>query len=121
MAVMKYNSGLSFVRIAATEVGGSKRRQLVVMGKNGTIEIKPLEIRSETNPTKYSQICKKEECLKLGDEPSSRKQYTSDNFDRYEGMMESFAEMVRGEKSNPYTADYELELFKTILACCGVK
>ena len=121
MAVMKYNSGLSFVRIAATEIGGAKRRQLVVMGKNGTIEIKPLETRSETNPVKYSQICKKEERLRPEDGTTSINQYTSENFDRYEGMMSSFAEMVRGEKTNPYTADYELELFKTVLKCCGVE
>jgi hypothetical protein len=42
-------------------------------------------------------------------------------FQRYEDMLLSFADMVRGEKENPYTLDYELELFKTILKCCGVK
>ena len=33
-------------------------------------------------------------------------------------MMLSFAEMVRGEKKNPYTYDYELELFKVIMKAC---
>ena len=41
------------------------------------------------------------------------------SFQRYEAMLTAFAEMVRGEKENPYTLDYELELFKTILKCCG--
>ena len=36
-------------------------------------------------------------------------------------MPLSFGEMVRGEKENPYTYDYELELFKTILVCCGIE
>ena len=40
-------------------------------------------------------------------------------FDRYENMMRSFAEMVRGEKENPYTLDYELELYKILLCACG--
>ena len=42
-------------------------------------------------------------------------------YDRYDAMMRSFAEMVRGEKKNPYIYDYELELYKTVLKCCGVK
>ena len=37
------------------------------------------------------------------------------------GMLASFAAMVRGEKENPYTYDYELELYKTVLQCCGVE
>lgn len=36
-------------------------------------------------------------------------------------MMNSFAEYIRGEKENPYTPDYELELYKTVLECCGGK
>ena len=36
-------------------------------------------------------------------------------------MMASFAAMVRGEKENPYTLDYELALYKLVLECCGVK
>jgi hypothetical protein len=43
----------------------------------------------------------------------------SEKFDRYDNMMKSFAEYVRGEKSNPYTPDFELELYKTILKACG--
>ncbi len=33
-------------------------------------------------------------------------------------MTSSFAEMVRGEKKNPYTHDYELALYNTIMKCC---
>ena len=39
--------------------------------------------------------------------------------DRYDNMMRAFAEYVNGEKENPFTPDYELELYKTILKCCG--
>jgi hypothetical protein len=35
-------------------------------------------------------------------------------------MMASFAAMVRGEKQNPYTLDYELELYKLVLECAGM-
>jgi len=35
-------------------------------------------------------------------------------------MMSSFAKYVRGEVENPYTLDYELELYKILLKSCGV-
>jgi hypothetical protein len=35
-------------------------------------------------------------------------------------MMEAFGRYVRAEKENPYTLEYELELFKAILKCCGI-
>ena len=34
-------------------------------------------------------------------------------------MMAGFASYVRGEKENPYTLDYELELYKLVLRACG--
>ncbi len=120
MAVMKYNNGISFVRISDTEIGGFDRRQLVVMGKTGTVEINPLEAKPEEKPTKYAQLCKKFERIRLDDGTTSKNSYTSEVFDRYEDMVSSFAAMVRGEKENPYTLDYELELFKTVLKCCGM-
>ena len=121
MAVMKYENGLSFVRIAATEIGGFYRRQLVIMGEKGTIEITPLEARPDIRATPYTLYTKKVERLKHTDGTTPKNEYTSESFDRYEAMMKAFAQMVRGEKENPYTADYELELFKTILECCGIK
>ena len=44
----------------------------------------------------------------------------SEEFDRYETMLLSFAEMVRGEKQNPYTYEYEKLLHHTVLLACGV-
>ena len=41
-------------------------------------------------------------------------------FDRYIPMMTAFAEMVRGERENPFSPDYELELYKTVLSACGI-
>ena len=42
----------------------------------------------------------------------------SNVYNRYDSMMAAFAAMVRGECENPYTYDYELELYKTILMAC---
>ena len=42
----------------------------------------------------------------------------SEVFDRYDDMMKNFAEMING-KENPYSYDYELNLYKLILKSCG--
>jgi len=34
-------------------------------------------------------------------------------------MMRSFAEYVAGVKQNPYSYEYEIELYRTVLKCCG--
>ena len=117
MAVMQYPHGVSFVKIA-TEVAGFIRRQLVISGTKGTVEIKPLEIgvKREEGMVPYPNRAQRRVSLSDGD----RNIETSEVFGRYDAMIRAFAEMVRGEKTNPYTCDYELTLFKTILKCCGV-
>jgi len=49
-----------------------------------------------------------------------RTERQSEPFQRYESMMLAFGAMVRGEIQNPYSLDYELALFRTILQCCGM-
>lgn len=44
----------------------------------------------------------------------------SENYDRYDPMMASFARIIRGEAENPVSPDYELELYRTVLKCCGI-
>lgn len=115
MAVFEYKDGVSFIKTNAMEVGGFIRRQLVVTGTKKTVELKPLEINvpgglTATKETVYDEInnwnCKGES-------------FESEGFDRYDDMMASFAAMVRGEIENPYSYDYELLLYKTLLKCCG--
>jgi len=118
-AVLEYPNGLSHVRIAATEVGGSHRRQLVVCGRNMTVDIKPLERRAPDNP--YMLQSDKAEYYFGEDGHTKVKTETCDMFLRYEAMLRSFAAMVRGEKTNPYTPDYELMLYETIMTCCNVQ
>ena len=43
------------------------------------------------------------------------------SFFRYGAMMEGFAEIVRGERENEYSLDYELALFKTLMKACGAE
>lgn len=118
MAVFEYKNGVSFAKINSNEIGGFARRQIVVSGTKKTVEIKPLERYPNgwdgglfTGKTEYID----NDWLNIGEERKT------ELFNRYDDMMLSFAEYVREKKQNPYTLDYELELYKTILECCEVK
>ena len=64
-----------------------------------------------------------QKCERYLDEANHTKapEFESEPFQRYEAMLEAFAAMVRGELENPYTLDYELTLFRTILQACGME
>ena len=113
MAVFEYKNGISFAKCSAVEYGGFARRQLVVSGTKGTIEIRPLEenIVYPLEATGYREIF---DNAWMADSEFIK----CEKFHRYEMMMKSFAEMVRGEKKNPWDYDYEFNLFKTVLKAC---
>ena len=115
MAVLEYEHGVSFAKTTDTELAGFMRRQLVISGTKGTIEIRPLEIPIPERP--YAMSARYKCCAT--DSPALTFEETAE-FDRYVTMMESFAAMVRGEMTNPYTLDYELALYRTVLQACGV-
>lgn len=114
MVVLRYKNGVSFAKTTAVEIGGVPRRQLVVSGSLGTVEIRPLEEQCGDN-----LITKKTEHTRGQGWHDKGISATSEEFNRYDNMMASFAEMVRGEKENPWSYDYELMLYRTILKCCG--
>ena len=119
MAVFKYKNGISFAKTSASEPGGFLRRQLVVCGSKGTIELKPLEAYDEKGLVMTSMF----EYYSEKDTDWGRKwdESESPHADRYDNMMRGFASYVRGEKENPWNYDYELELYKIILKACGEK
>ena len=120
-AVLKYPHGVSVIRMGGAEIGAGKRRQLVICGSEGTLEIRPLE-DAVPDGGKFMLFTEQDE-HRISPETGKRvSEHTkSQPFQRYEAMLAAFAEMVRGERENPYTCDYELTLFKTILRCCGME
>lgn len=117
MAALIYDTGVSFAQAADVEPGGFSRRQLVVVGTKATVEIHPLEEYVEGGRL-ISRVKISGASLNWG-LPSEK--YEAEPQDRYINMMLSFAEMVRGEKKNPYTPDYEHALYRLVLRCCGVE
>ena len=117
MAVFKYENGVSFIKTTDCEVGGFLRRQLVITGERGSIEICPLEYYPHL-PESNAQLTVMRECFDVAVWQAEWKESRSEEFDRYDAMMRNFAEIVRG-KENPYPYDYELKLFELILKACG--
>ena len=116
-AVLRYPHGVSFIKTSGAEYNGYHRRQLVISGTRGTAELRPLEyyVPGGIRTTGL---------LTLDDfrpEPwvNSSHYLCSDPFDRYNAMLSGFASIVRGERENPYTPDYEIGLMRLLLRCCG--
>ncbi|MBE6729297.1 MAG: Gfo/Idh/MocA family oxidoreductase [Ruminococcaceae bacterium] len=118
MAVLKYDNGISFAKVNAAEIDGFKRRQLVVSGTKGTVEIKPLEEGVSDIP--YGMRTYKKESY-MPQRSDNGVKVSSEVFARYDSMMKAFGKYVRGEEKNPYTLDYELDLYKIILKACARK
>lgn len=117
--VFKYDNGVSFVKTNASEYNGFDRRQLVITGSLGSVELKPLEILTSGTElhTLTALTLEKDNPRIWGD---GAKRLRSDSVDRYDGMMSNFARCILGEKENEYTHDYEKRLFDLVMKCCGV-
>lgn len=117
--VFRYPNGVSFVKTCAAELNGYDRRQLVVTGTKGTVELRPFEGHHK-NGGLYS-VAHITTDKNEGDKwHRSGEDITSDPFDRYDAMMRHFAKQVRGERDTVYTPDYEWNLFRLLMRACGI-
>ena len=117
LCVMEYPHAVATVKTTDVEMGGFKRRKLVVAGSKGTVELCPLENCAPEDRTIISTV-RTEYTVRDFHEPGKVSEVGG--FGRYEEMMQTFAACVQGERENPYTYDYELQLFRTVLQCCGL-
>lgn len=115
---LSYEKGVSFVKTSACEAGGFARRQLVIVGSEGTLELKPLEKLTPEGHKTYGGLTLRKDAKPWED---SAALWESEPFDRYEAMMLHFARAVRGERDPVYTPAYEMRLHKLLLEACGVK
>ena len=119
MAVFKYKNGVSFVKSTAVEIGGFERRQLVVVGTKGTVELCPFEWLSNGRKDVFSpQITEVREAFS-GNWSQKGERHTSPEYGRYDAMFRAFADYINGVRSNPYTYEYERKLHKVLLKACG--
>ena len=119
MAVFRYKNGVSFVKSTAVEIGGFERRQLVVCGTKGTVELKPFEwLGGECAGVFSPQTTGVREAFD-GNWYAKGEYYDTSAYGRYDAMFRAFAAYVSGEKKNPYNYKYERDLHKLILKACG--
>lgn len=119
LAVLTYPRASCTVRCTSMEANGYYRRQLVVCGTGGTVEIKPLE-----RPTRMSVAMTEPfiggEIHTNGHPDSRRFLELPPNGERYDAQLIDFARIVRGEHENPFDYDFELAVERTLLRACGV-
>lgn len=117
-AVMKYDTGVSFIKTSGSEINGFSRRQIVISGTKGTVEIKPTEIFAFENS--YTTAYNETFMENVGNHwRNCSNKYETEPFDRYSAMMEDFALIASRQKKNPYTYDYEMKVFENVMKCCG--
>ncbi len=119
LAVLRYPRATCTVRTTSMEANGYHRRQLVVCGTKGTVEIKPLE-----NPTKMSIAWSTPVAPGLEGQagaPDTR-EWPGIRVEggRYDAQLIDFARIVRGEIENPFDYDHELAVERTLLRACGI-
>lgn len=111
LAVFEYAEATATIRSTMMEVDGVKRRQFVVCGDKGTIDIRPLE-----PPRMRLALAKAQGPYKKG--------YQDVEFPpmpgRYHEQLIEFAQIVRGEKTTDYSPAHDLAAHEAVLRASGV-
>jgi len=111
LAVFEYNGITATVRSTLTEIEGKLRRQFVVCGTNGTLEIRPLE-----PPVVHLSLKRPVGIYQTG----FQKVEIPESGERYEDQLADFAEMIRGEKKNRYSMSHEFNVHEALLEVSGL-
>lgn len=110
LATLAYPNALATVRSSLIEVAGNVRRQFVVNGDGGTVDIRPLE-----PPAVRLALAQPRGKFKKGyqDVPVSPRP-------RYEADFVDLARVIRGEKKFDWTPAHDLAVQETILRASGL-
>ncbi len=111
LAVLDYPKATVTVRSAMVEVEGGARRQFVVCGTRGTFDIRPLEPAAArlALDAPRGEFKKGYQDLKF---PKSG--------GRYDGDFVEFAQVIRGEKTFPFSPAHDLAVQETLLLASGL-
>ena len=110
-AVLEYPSAIVTVRSVLVEWDGGARRQFVVCGTKGTMDIRPIE-----HPEARLTLAKAHGEYKAGRQmltfPKGR--------GRYDGDFEDLVKVIRGEKVHDFPPAHDLAVHETILRASGM-
>ncbi|MDR2756504.1 MAG: Gfo/Idh/MocA family oxidoreductase [Planctomycetaceae bacterium] len=116
VTVFEYPRGrIATLRTGVTEVGAFQRRHLTVFGDQGTIVIQPLEVGGSSGVLRLA-LSEDRGGYKKGYQtvhlPAPKK--------RYEDQWREFAQILRGEITNPYSYEHDFIVQKCLLETCGL-
>ena len=116
LAVLEYEKALARVFVSSVEVNGWGRRQLVVSGSKGTMNIVPLENEctmtwadTEISTNAYEDM---KQTVPVRDLPKDC---------RYDDMMQDFYDYIMGTKQNPFSYAHDYAVQKVLYSIVGEK
>lgn len=109
LAVFEYEKALARVFVSSVEVNGFGRRQFMVSGSKGTVNICPIE-RPLTMTYSDASIADatyedRKICIPFEDNTGNG---------RYDEMMKDFYAYIKGTKENPFTYEHEYAVQKVL-------
>jgi predicted dehydrogenase len=110
-AVLEYPKTTATIRSALIEVDGGRRRQFVVCGDQGTIDIRPLE------PPRLTLTLDRP---RGGFKKGSQEVALPSLGGRYDGDFQDLAKIIRGEKSTDYSVEHDLAVQAAVLKASGI-
>jgi len=111
LAVFDYPRATATVRSSMVEVDGGSRRNFIVCGTKGTLQIQPLEApaaRLALN-TPHGEFKKGYQDVKFPHAGG-----------RYDGDFADLAKVIRGEKALAFTPEHDFTVQETLLLACGL-
>ena len=114
LAVLEYDKALARIFVSSVEVNGFGRRQLVVSGSKGTVNICPLERPITMTYSDTSIADKTYEDRKI---VIPFEDHTADG--RYDEMMQDLYAYIMGTKQNPFTYEHDYLVQKVLLEIVG--
>lgn len=118
VALFLYPDGFARAETTSNEVNGFGRRQLVIIGTEGSVELKPLETNHWNNLTPMNVSCKSLTKYEQYEDMHETWRIPPVK-NRHDLMLAAFARMVNGEEENPYTYEYEALLQNVCMAANG--
>jgi predicted dehydrogenase len=111
LAVFEFPRATATIRSTLVEVSAGSRRQFVVCGNRGTVDIRPIEppLAGLTLARACGEFRKGHQEVQFP-KPSGR----------YDDQLREFAGVVRGEKKADYSAEHDLAVHETVLRASGV-
>ena len=114
LAVLEYEKALARVFVSSVEVNGFGRRQLMVSGSKGTVNICPLErpITMTYSDTAIANAAYEDRKILIPFEDNTAG-------GRYDEMMQDFYAYIKGTKQNPFTYAHEYAVQEVLAEVVG--